>query len=149
MEVYYQLIKVAIKKQLQYSKSIIIFFIVNSMKIMLYYTLFNAIYKYNGTSEILGYTSTQMIWYFGLDICRLFENRPLIGFCDCIFWDGMAIVCLFNPLFCFLFVSCVLAQLWVQLESKRKDLLKMRIVVKINVRFTLKIYPTSWHKSKK
>ena len=66
MEVYYQLIKVAIKKQLQYSKSIIIFFIVNSMKIMLYYTLFNAIYKYNGTSEILGYTSTQMIWYFGL-----------------------------------------------------------------------------------
>ena len=86
---------------------------------------------------------------FGLEICRLFENRPLIGFCDCIFWDGMAIVCLFNPLFCFLFVSCVLAQLWVQLESKRKDLLKMRIVVKINVRFTLKIYPTSWHKSKK
>ena len=66
MEVYYLLIKVAIKKQLQYSKSIIIFFIVNSMKIMLYYTLFNAIYKYNGTSEILGYTSTQMIWYFGL-----------------------------------------------------------------------------------
>ena len=48
MEVYYQLIKVAIKKQLQYSKSIIIFFIVNSMKIMLYYTLFNDIYKYNG-----------------------------------------------------------------------------------------------------
>jgi hypothetical protein len=41
----------------------------------------------------------------------LFENRPLIGFCDCIFLDGMAIVCLFNPLFCFLFVSYVLAQL--------------------------------------
>ena len=86
---------------------------------------------------------------FGLEICRLFENRPLIGFCDCIFLDGMAIVCLFNPLFCFLFVSYVLAQLWVQLESKRKDLLKIRIAVGINLRFTLKIYPTSWHKSKK
>ena len=74
---------------------------------------------------------------FELEICRLFENGPLIGFCDCMFLNRMVIDCVLNSLFCFLFVSCVLAQLWMQLESKRKDLLKRRIVVGINVRFTL------------
>lgn len=66
MRVFWQVLKTNLKTMVQYRGSFMISLAIDPIVLFINIKLFAAIFAYNQTNTILGYSLSQMIWYFGV-----------------------------------------------------------------------------------
>ena len=65
MKLFLALFKYNVKKTFQYRWSSLVSLVTDPLMLILFINLLTTVYSHNGSSSVLGYSLTQMIWYFG------------------------------------------------------------------------------------